>query len=757
MTRLKLTSPGALLIVATVLAGGILLLDGSYLSPHVEAQKNAALREQAVRIEQAGRYAIEGELHALGTAAAGFARTQAIRGFLSSPTPSGQPFRSFARRTFHGTGVGAAWITRPGGDVLDAWSDSPSAAGASRRRTQQDIASEAIKEIGFRGVGTDRGLVRVPGGIVLFARREVHGAGGGQDVIGHLWLVRGFDAALRRELSGRIGGELQIVSVEAFPASAHAGGTSQGLWVAAGDRLLVAWLADDPAGHTLGYFRADLPVTQIHGQAIAARRMILIVLSLSVGLVVLVITGIHILITGPVFRLLRRLQQMDAGDGSLDTLTNDLHGEPLILARRLESAFEKLSQISKTDELTGLANRRQFEEVLECFYHQSRRYSRPMSLIAMDVDFFKAVNDAAGHQAGDLLLKKVASHIEEICRKADLPARLGGDEFAVLLPETPAADARKVAERILCDVRQDPFISGDLELSVTLSIGVTDLNAGDIDSRDAMMATADRALYAAKELGRNRVVMAHDLNGVGLSGEDGSGETVDVLCKKLAGLDSQFKGLFLQAVEEVVKILEQRDPNMADHARKVQRYAVLIAEEMELPERVVQRIEIAAMLHDIGMMALPDSVLLCPSELTPEQLSTMRRHSLLGVRIMERMEFLDQEIPAVRYHHERYDGKGYPEGIDGSQIPLTARILAVADVFDALTSSRTFRGPCPTAEAIQEIRHAAGSQFDPAVVNAFLAVAQRLEDRLVQGGRKTDSRWRQTIVEEALESVAEES
>jgi diguanylate cyclase (GGDEF)-like protein len=427
---------------------------------------------------------------------------------------------------------------------------------------------------------------------------------------------------------------------------------------------------------------------------------------------------------------MRRLQQLDMEETPTESLTSDLHGEPLVLARRLESAFDRLAHISKTDQLTGLANRRHFEQVLDCFYVQARRYNRPLSLIVMDIDFFKAINDTGGHQAGDELLKVVSAAIEKACRKADLPARIGGDEFAVLLPETNCADGVAVAERIRSEVCAEPANIRGMEINVTLSVGIADLNAAEIDRADAMISLADKALYAAKEQGRNRVVSAHDLSlAQGHQPGEEAGK-VNVLCRKLAGLDTRFKDLFIRAIQEIMEILEHRDPHMADHARKVQRFSLLIGQEMELPDRVLKRIQIAAMLHDIGMVAMPDSILLCPGKLNEADLRLMRRHPLLSVRVMEGMEFLEQEIPAVRYHHERYDGKGYPEGLSGAAIPLTARILAVADAFDAMTSPRTFRAAMGRTEALNELRRHAGSQFDPVIVDAFTSAALRLGDKL---------------------------
>jgi len=459
--------------------------------------------------------------------------------------------------------------------------------------------------------------------------------------------------------------------------------------------------------------------------------MVLIVLSMSMSLAGLVIVGAHILITGPIIRLLRRLQDIDQLESeSTDNLTRGLHGEPLMLAKKLQGAFRDLAHISKTDELTGLANRRHFEEVLSAFFHQATRYRRPMSLVIIDIDFFKAVNDAGGHLLGDELLKTVARAILQACRKADLPARIGGDEFAIILPETAAPDAAAVAARIQHLVAAETTSSDELQLNVTLSIGVADLSAKDIKTHADMVNRTDKALYAAKERGRNCIVEFDAITGAPKA-LSGAGAKKNTLQKKLAGLDSRFKDVFLQAVQEIVDLIERRDHYMRDHVQKVQRYVVLISREMGLPDALIQRLEISAMLHDIGMLSLPDSVLLCPNELTPEQTEIMQSHPLQAVQMMQGMEFLEQEIPAVRSHHEYFDGTGYPDGLAGAAIPLTARILAVGDSFDAMTSPRTFREAHTPVEALKEIREGAGTQFDPAVVSAFLKVASQLGDRLV--------------------------
>lgn len=727
MRRLKLTSPGALLILSIALTGSILLLDAFFLRPYVTAQKEAALREQAIKTEQAFRQAIESEQNLLLNLSAVCARSQALRELAGHEDP-GEAFGSYAAAMLGNTDVAVAWLCGPDGAMLASWSGGQWMLQGSQ--SLPELLGEASSRV-WRSTARG-GLVGIAEQRILFARQNIPAAGDANVVCGQIWLGRPVDSRMTERIGQTIGADVVLVASSSLPPGEMSETTvAHTLWESGLGRLAVAWLAADVSGQNLGYFRADVPVSQIQAQANGARRMILIILTLSVGLVLLVITGTHILISGPVVRLLTRLQQLDAGDNtSLSSLTRDLHGEPLVLARRLESAFNKLAHMSKTDQMTGMANRRHFQEVLECFYHQSRRYNRPMSLMVLDVDFFKAVNDTAGHQAGDEVLGIVSRAIESACRKADLPARLGGDEFAVLLPETLCADAERVAQRIHDFVSAVPVTIKGFTFHLTISIGLTDLNADEIDSPEAMIALADRALYAAKEMGRNRIVVAHDLVGALTNPQEPESRKVDVLCKKLAGLDTRFKDLFLQAVEEVVDVLEQRDPHMADHARKVQHYAVLISREMGLPHRVIKRIRIAAMLHDIGMLAMPDSLLLCAGPLNAEQVLNMRRHPLLSVRIMEGMEFLEQEIPAVRYHHERFDGKGYPEGISGATIPITARILAVADCFDAMTSPRAFRQAKDRHGALEEIKHMAGVQFDPAVVDALLSVAQRLGDNL---------------------------
>ena len=720
MKDLRLTSPGLMLIIGVVLAGGIFLLDLFYLSPLVNSHRQAALKEQAGRMEQDTRLLLQSAQSSLSSSCQTWSQTQQAKSLLQSAGP--ELCQDFLEQIGKARSGEAAWLCDAKGDVIATWFDNTNAS-----HVEPKSFSQAVQSLHQKVKTPTTGLVRVNSSLILFAQAPIGTPvpkGPAASGAGTLVLAKRLNEST---LSGAAatGSDLVFIPGRALPFAPDSNGACVWQLTADASDLLVDWTVSDPSGNALGYFQAQAPVTQAYRQFVAARRMVLIILSLSVGLVLLIIMGMHILVAGPVIRLLRKIQQFESSKGVTAELTQDLHGEPLVLARRLESVFQRLAHQSKTDELTGIANRRQFEEVLDCFYQQARRYNRPLSLLIMDVDNFKAANDTGGHQYGDQVLQMVTQEIEACCRKADLPARWGGDEFAVLMPETSSSDAFLVAERIRQAITarslQDPK-----GIRISLSVGIADLNSGEIDSPQAMINLSDRALYGAKELGRDRVVQAHELNGMTWPGSCESSGHVNLLRDKVAGLDNQVRDFFLRAVEEMLTLLRDRDPFMADQATRVRHHAALLGEEMGLPVRVLQRLEMAAMLHDIGMISMPDSILLNTGPLNEQQLQVLHRHPLLSVRIMEGVQFLDQEIPPVRHHHERFDGKGYPENLKGDEIPLTARIIAVADAFVAMTSPRCFRPAKAPQQALDEIRAASGSQFDPAIVEALMSLTAKM-------------------------------
>lgn len=708
---LRLSSAGILLILAVTAAAGIFLLDVFYLAPHMRQLQLDTLREQAAHIHR----------QALTGLADEHQRLQRV----GREIVAGEDLRTDQTSLSHLAGLAGVqhiWLTDQAGALVRRASVTDSADTGAATLADGDIA-EAVQLVLSAQTPPTGGVIQVGDVTVVFARHRLAAERGAHGY--DLWLVN----PLARVLPA---GVVVVVGRPLPPSALDPGNRSRSPWWARQDETLtVAWPAVGATGRTIGFYQASASVRQIHQQAVASRRMVLTVLSLSIGLLALILLSMHVLVTGPMYRLMSRLRNLPFGENAPEDLTRNLHGGPLALARRLKSAFDKLAELSRIDTLTDLANRRHFDQTLTKFYAQARRYGRPLSLIVMDVDFFKAVNDTGGHQAGDELLQLIAQSVRRACRHADLPVRLGGDEFAILLPETPCQDAAKVAQRIRKSIADHEVKLESLSLHVTISVGVTDLDVGEIDSPAAMKIVADQAMYLAKDRGRNCVVQAQELSGLHYAGtpED---RRLSRLSEKLAGLNGEFRSLFHDAIEGIVEVLEARSVHMADHARKVQHYASLLAEQMGLPANQIEHIEIAATLHDIGMLVLPDSILMSSQQLDESQRQLLHEHPLISVRIMQGMQFLDQEVPAVRYHHEHFDGKGYPEGLIGPAIPLSARILAVADMFDAMTSSRPWRQAISQAEALDELKRQSGKQFDPAVAEAFLALIGRHGDRFIQ-------------------------
>jgi len=362
---------------------------------------------------------------------------------------------------------------------------------------------------------------------------------------------------------------------------------------------------------------------------------------------------------------------------------------------RAERLIERLADAARTDPLTGLLNRRGFEERLGRELERALRTEGKVSLLVADLDHFKLVNDRHGHRAGDETLQRFAATATQTKRGMDDMGRIGGEEFALVLPDTDEHGAFMLAERIRRATRHA------LDITVSFGIATSPTHA---DQPDSLLHAADQALYAAKQLGRDRSVLFSD---------------------ELAGSLPE-RGEARESVEQVTAVLvlaetlDLRDSGTARHSQTVGRYCELIAARLDLCPEHVERIRLAGLLHDIGKIGVPDPILRKPGPLTDADWAEMRKHPELGARILSGAN-LDDLAGWVLAHHERPDGRGYPGGLVDDEIPLEAKILSVADAFEAMTADRPYRSALPTEEALAELRRGAGSQFDGAVVDAFLA------------------------------------
>jgi diguanylate cyclase (GGDEF)-like protein/putative nucleotidyltransferase with HDIG domain len=372
----------------------------------------------------------------------------------------------------------------------------------------------------------------------------------------------------------------------------------------------------------------------------------------------------------------------------------------------VDRLIARLSDAARTDSLTSLLNRRGFEELFETELERARRSGRPLSVIVGDLDAFKAVNDRFGHAAGDRALERLSEIFESVKRRIDTAARIGGEEFAVIAPDTDHHAAYILAERMRREVR-DTFAAEPFALTISLGIATFPRHGATAES---LIAGGDEALYAAKKLGRDRTVVYNP-------------ELAETLLAATGQQPprSERHGNTVLALAEVIDI---RDSGTAAHSETVGRYAGAIARELGLAADVVERVRFGGIVHDVGKIGIPDSVLRKPGWLTDEDWQEMRRHPEIGARIL-RGANLDDIGEWVLAHHERPDGRGYPQGLSGGDIPLEARILAVADAYEAMTSDRVYRPALTPAAAREELLRCSGSQFDTRVVDAFLGVLDR--------------------------------
>ncbi|MHB9090289.1 MAG: diguanylate cyclase, partial [Chloroflexota bacterium] len=357
---------------------------------------------------------------------------------------------------------------------------------------------------------------------------------------------------------------------------------------------------------------------------------------------------------------------------------------------------------ANTDELTGLLNHRLFYQTLEDQIHRGSRFGSSFSLLMIDIDHFKTYNDSYGHTAGDAILKEIAESIAGSVRHIDLAFRYGGEEFAVILPEAGGEDALKVAERIrrAVEARMDAK-----RVWLTISTGVANWpNDGVIGSE--LVRCADTALYAAKHRGRNTSFVYSRLS-------QSAADPASHVSRHDDGLSM---------VYALAATVDAKDHFTYGHSKKVSRYAVTIAEAMGLSAAQTAVLRDSGLLHDIGKISVPDAVLRKPGPLSEQEWTQMRGHPEVAAAILRHVEGLAACLPAILHHHERFDGSGYPLGLEGNNIPLEARIIAVADAYDAMTSDRTYRKALTPERAMDELILCAGRQFDSQVVHAFTQV-----------------------------------
>jgi diguanylate cyclase (GGDEF)-like protein/putative nucleotidyltransferase with HDIG domain len=388
----------------------------------------------------------------------------------------------------------------------------------------------------------------------------------------------------------------------------------------------------------------------------------------------------------------------------------------IYLRRRLDRALDREHELATTDPLTGLLNRRGFQSVIDNELARAERGGHTFSLLLCDCDFFKHLNDRLGHNAGDEALQAIGRLLDVHKRRIDVAARVGGEEFALVLPETDQHEAFIVAERLRSRFGQ---AFADQPVPLTMSLGVATYPVHGM-SADALLRSSDEALYAAKSLGRDRTVLySAEVQGIlGLGNHEGSDRDHAQLATVL----------------NLAEALDMRDTGTARHSQTVGRYCELMARELGLPAEQVERVRVAGVLHDIGKIGVTDAILRKAGPLTEDEFDQMKKHPEIGARILGGSGLNDIR-GWILAHHERPDGRGYPSRLGDADIPIEAKILAVADSYEAMTSDRVYRKSIGAAAAREQLQECSGTQFDPQVVAAFLRVLDRTEAQATPSAR----------------------
>jgi diguanylate cyclase (GGDEF)-like protein len=414
-------------------------------------------------------------------------------------------------------------------------------------------------------------------------------------------------------------------------------------------------------------------------------------------------------------RMVKAAEKIAAGDYTVEVPTSGggLEERLGVAINAISASLADTYDRATIDRLTGVANRQALLAYLFAEVERATRYGRPLCVAFVDIDHFKAVNDTYGHASGDTVLRGVAQTVAENLRASDLIGRYGGEEFMLILTETDVEEGAALSEKLRELVERKRFaIEGNPELSVTVSIGIAG-GTGLQLRMETLVRDADAAMYSAKSLGRNQTYIFEEPD------EDARVPRAPISDAGRARALEIGRRARDAATDSLTSFIAPLPHYRGQPSALIAAIVVEMALRLELPDVEVDRIRVAALLHDVGKVAVPDAILDKPAPLTSAEWRSVVQHPRIGQVILEHAAALRDAVPIILHHHERFAGHGYPYGLRANEIPLGARIVAIADAYDAMTHDRPYKPAMSHDAAIVELQQHAGTQFDPELVALF--------------------------------------